>query len=123
MNLFEGPSAYLSKLHSHLSILQLGAGYAPHQDGHDVAIVVLDGTVETMGRVVEPYGVVFYAAGEVHDMKNLGHAPACYLVFEFHKNTQSEEAPLAVFTEQPEAMTAADDPEAQVAHKLELFAS
>ncbi|HET7446590.1 MAG TPA: hypothetical protein VFJ49_01495 [Methyloceanibacter sp.] len=60
----EGPSAYLSKLHSHLSILQPGAGYAPHQDGHDVAIVVLDGTVETMGRVVEPYGVVFYAAGE-----------------------------------------------------------
>ena len=101
VQLFEGPTAYLYKLHSHLSVLQPRAGYASHTDQHDVAIVVLSGRVQTMQRVVEPHGVIFYAAGEMHDMKNVGDTPACYLVFEFHKSGGSDEAPLAIFTEQP----------------------
>lgn len=101
VKLFEGPTAYLYKLHSHLSVLQPRAGYASHTDQHDVAIVVLSGRVQTMQRVVEPHGVIFYAAGEMHDMKNVGDTPACYLVFEFHKSGGSDEAPLAIFTEQP----------------------
>ena len=56
--LLDGPTAYLTKLHSHLTILQPGSGYAAHADEHDVAIVVLGGRVETMGRTVEPHEVI-----------------------------------------------------------------
>jgi quercetin dioxygenase-like cupin family protein len=82
--LFEHPTDYLGKLHAHVSNLQPEAGYPPHADDYDVAILVLRGKVETLDRVVEPLGVVFYAAGEIHGMKNVGDVPARYLVFEFH---------------------------------------
>jgi mannose-6-phosphate isomerase-like protein (cupin superfamily) len=82
--LFEHPTSYLGKLHAHVSNLQPGAGYPAHADDYDVAILVLGGKVETLDRVVEPLGVVFYAAGEMHGMKNVGDVPARYIVFELH---------------------------------------
>ncbi len=44
-------------------MLQPGAGYAPHADPYDVAILMLAGRVETLGQIVEPLGVIFYSAG------------------------------------------------------------
>ena len=80
----EGETRCLRRLQSHLTTLQPGAGYDPHVDAHDVAIVVLEGTLETLGEQVGPDSVVFYAAGESHGMRNVGDVPAIYLVFEFH---------------------------------------
>jgi quercetin dioxygenase-like cupin family protein len=80
----EGETRCLRRLQSHLTTLQPGAGYDPHVDAHDVAIVVLEGTVETLGEQVGPDSVVFYAAGESHGMRNVGDVPAIYLVFELH---------------------------------------
>ena len=80
----EQTTAYLDKLHAHLTTMQPGAGYAPHIDAHDVAIVVLSGQVETLGQIVKPHGVIFYAAGQPHGLRNIGAEPAEYLVFEFH---------------------------------------
>ncbi len=82
--IFQGPTSFLGKLHCHLTHLQPRAGYAPHTDPYDVAIVLLSGTVETMGRTVEGKGVIYYSAGEPHGMRNVGDEPARYLVFEFH---------------------------------------
>lgn len=82
--LFEGPTAHLGKLHAHITELQPGAGYPPHADAYDVAIVVLSGQVETLGQRVEPFGAIYYSAGEMHGMKNVGDTVAHYLVFEFH---------------------------------------
>jgi quercetin dioxygenase-like cupin family protein len=82
--LIEGPTRYLEKLHCHLTVLQPGAGYPPHADSYDIAIVLLRGSVETLGRRVEPHGFIHYAAGEPHGIKSLGPGPAVYLVFEFH---------------------------------------
>jgi quercetin dioxygenase-like cupin family protein len=82
--LFEGPTAYLARLHCHASVLAPGAGYEPHADAHDVAIVVLAGQLETLGQRVHPYSVIFYPAGELHGMRNPGAATAKYVVFEFH---------------------------------------
>jgi quercetin dioxygenase-like cupin family protein len=82
--LFEGPTACLDKLHCHASTLTPGAGYNPHSDAYDVAIIVLDGEVETLGQCVGPYGVIFYPAGEPHGMRNPGKMIARYVVFEFH---------------------------------------
>jgi len=81
---FEGSTCHLRKLHCHVTTLQPGAGYPPHADGYDVAILTLRGTVETLGRRVGQHNIIYYAAGEPHGMKNVGNDPAVYLVFEFH---------------------------------------
>ena len=91
--IFESPTRYLRKLHCHVSILKPGAGYPPHDDPHEVVIVILDGTVETLGQRVGPNSVIFYAANEPHGMKNVGTTPATYVVIEFHGSPGSSEGP------------------------------
>jgi quercetin dioxygenase-like cupin family protein len=82
--LFEGPTAFLGKLHAHVTELQPGGGYPAHADKYDVAIIVFSGTVETLGQRLGPGGSVYYSAGQRHGMRNVGTDPAKYLVFEFH---------------------------------------
>jgi quercetin dioxygenase-like cupin family protein len=81
---FEGATRWLSKLHAHLTTLAPSAGYEPHVDLHDVAIVVLKGEVETLGRRVGKHGVIYFAAGDPHGMRNPGPEAAQYVAFEFH---------------------------------------
>jgi uncharacterized cupin superfamily protein len=82
--LFQQATHALGKLHAHLTTLQPGAGYEPHADPYDVAIVLLSGEIETVGKRVRPLGLVYYSAGVLHGMRNVGTTPATYLVFEFH---------------------------------------
>jgi uncharacterized RmlC-like cupin family protein len=90
---FQQETHGLAKLHCHLTTLQPGAGYAAHADPYDVAIVLLSGEVETVGARVRPLGLMYYSAGHVHGMKNIGSRPASYLVFEFHSASQRAPAP------------------------------
>jgi quercetin dioxygenase-like cupin family protein len=82
---FEEPTTWLGKLNAHVTTLSPGAGYEPHVDEHDVAIVVLQGEVEALGRRVRPHGLIFFAAGEPHGMRNPSGQPAHYVVFEFQR--------------------------------------
>lgn len=82
--IFEGPTRYLRRLHCHVSTVRPGAGYDPHHDDYDVAIVLLKGTVETVGQRVEAPSVIFYSADEPHGLRNVGGNTAEYVVFEFH---------------------------------------
>lgn len=82
--IFESPTGYLRRLQSHITALEPGGGYAPHEDAHDVAIVMLSGKVQAAGTTLGPQGLYYFAAGESHGMKNVGDGPARYLVFEFH---------------------------------------
>ena len=84
--IMEGVTGLLGKLHCHVSRLAPGAGYEPHVDGYDVAIIVLSGRVETLGQEAGPFDVIYYAAGQEHGMRNVGSEPAQYLVFEFHSS-------------------------------------
>jgi quercetin dioxygenase-like cupin family protein len=88
--LFEGPTGYLGKLHCHFSQLPPGKGYKAHIDPYDVAIILMEGEVETLATRVSPSGVIFYGAGEPHGMYNPGTSTAKYLVFEFHFDKTSE---------------------------------
>lgn len=81
---FEGRTQWLRKFHCHTSRLEPGAGYAPHADAYDVAILVLSGRVQTLGREAGKGELIFYPAGELHGMRNPGTEPAHYLVFEWH---------------------------------------
>jgi mannose-6-phosphate isomerase-like protein (cupin superfamily) len=82
--IFEQATDRLGKLHAHLTVLQPGAGYDPHVDPYDAAILLLSGEVETAGQRVRPFGIIYYSAGEPHGIRNPGTRPATYLVFEFH---------------------------------------
>ena len=82
--LMEFATSYLAKLHAHQSILQSGGGYEPHIDGHDVAIIVLSGLLETRGRTFGPNSFMLHSAGASHGIRNVGANAAHYLVFEFH---------------------------------------
>lgn len=82
--LFSGATPNLSKLSGHVSTMPPGAGYEPHADAYDVAIVTLEGEIETLGETVGPNSVIFYPAGQPHGMRNAGSTPAKYVVFEFH---------------------------------------
>lgn len=82
--LFEGPKAYLDKLHAHVTHMRPGAGYLAHEDEYDVGIIVFSGVVETSGKMVGPRGSDYYAASEPHGLRNVGKESTHYLVFEFH---------------------------------------
>jgi uncharacterized cupin superfamily protein len=81
---FEGATGSLRKLHCHASTLTPGEGYEPHVDAYDVAVVVFEGELETLGERARPHDVIFYRGGEAHGMRNRGDVTARYLVFEFH---------------------------------------
>lgn len=81
---FDGATRWLRNLHCHTSRLEPGAGYAPHIDPYDVAILMQSGRVQTLGKDVGPGSLIYYPAGKVHGMRNIGDEPAQYLVFEFH---------------------------------------
>lgn len=81
---FEGGTRYLDHLHCHTTYLGPGAGYAEHRDDHDVAIVLLDGTIEVLGQTLGKDSIVFVPAGRLHGMRNPGPDRARYLVIEFH---------------------------------------
>lgn len=82
--LFGESTHWLHKLQCHTTAMLPGAGYAPHVDGYDVVMIILDGTLESIGKTLAPYGVFFYASGELHGASNPGSGTAHYVVFEFH---------------------------------------
>jgi MoaA/NifB/PqqE/SkfB family radical SAM enzyme/mannose-6-phosphate isomerase-like protein (cupin superfamily) len=85
--LFEKPTEYLEKLHCHTTHLAPGAGYAPHTDSYDVAILLLEGEVQTLGQNIKAPVVIFYETGKPHGILNPTACPAQYLVFEFHRHS------------------------------------
>ena len=85
--MFEEPTQYLGKLHCHATSLASGSGYEPHLDPYDVAILLLEGEVETLGQIIKAPSVIFYEAGKPHGMSNPTDYTAKYLVFEFHRHS------------------------------------
>ncbi|MCI0622523.1 MAG: hypothetical protein L0387_12830 [Acidobacteria bacterium] len=81
--IFEGPTRLLRRLHAHASFAHLGEGSAPHRDPHDVAVVVLQGAMETTSGRVEAPGIIFHPAGRTHFLRSVGLQPARYLAIEF----------------------------------------
>ena len=81
--IFEGATRLLGRLHAHLSVARSGEGSKPHQDAHDVVVVVLKGAVETTSGRVEAPGIIFHPAGRTHFFRSVGEQPAGYLAIEF----------------------------------------
>lgn len=88
--LHDAPSTWLARLHCHATWLQAGAGYPEHRDPHDLAIVLLEGTIEVRGRQMHAPALVFCPAGTPHDMRNPTPAVARYLVLEWSADGADE---------------------------------
>jgi mannose-6-phosphate isomerase-like protein (cupin superfamily) len=91
--LFEGPSAFLGKLHAHVTRIVPGGGYDAHRDAHDVSIFLIKGEIAVLGKRIVAPAVVFFPAGHLHDMKVAGSEPAKYVVWEFHRTESGHERP------------------------------
>jgi quercetin dioxygenase-like cupin family protein len=82
----DGPTALLSRLHVHVTRLDPGGESPEHVDEHDVVLLTLEGSIETLEQEVAPESLVFLPAFKPHSMRNGGSTPARYLVLEFHGN-------------------------------------
>jgi mannose-6-phosphate isomerase-like protein (cupin superfamily) len=82
--LLEGPTTCLEKLHAHVTKLAPGVENAPHAHEYETAMVVLEGEIETLDRRVRHHGLVYYAGGAPHGIRNPCAEPARYVVIEFH---------------------------------------
>jgi quercetin dioxygenase-like cupin family protein len=85
------PTNFLGRLHAHLTEMDPGHGYEAHRDRYDVAIIVFSGKLDTGGEVIGPGSVLYYAAGVLHGLRNVGEEIARYLVIEFeHPETTAD---------------------------------
>jgi quercetin dioxygenase-like cupin family protein len=75
----------LDELEIHISTLKPGQSpHAPHQHQHEELLILKEGTLETFQsgqtRRVGPGGIIFQASNEMHNVTNVGQAPATYFV-------------------------------------------
>jgi len=75
----------LDELEIHISTLKPGQSpHAPHQHQHEELLILKEGTLETFQsgatRRVGPGGIIFQASNEMHNVTNVGPAPATYYV-------------------------------------------
>jgi uncharacterized cupin superfamily protein len=86
--IFEGKTHFLDRLHVHRSLVMPGGGYEPHADPHDVMIVLLEGTIQTMGQTMTAPAFFYHPADSLHGLRASGDRPAEYLVVEFHGSAE-----------------------------------
>ena len=98
--LFEGPTQFLNTLHMHVTDIDPQGGYDPHVDPYDVAIIVLEGQIETGGRRLTRGGVAYFAAGESHGLRGIGPGVSRYLVVEF-RGPDAEKPPIGAKGHRP----------------------
>jgi quercetin dioxygenase-like cupin family protein len=82
---FDAQTATLANLECHVTTLNPGeAPHAPHRHPDEELIVVKEGTLEVMingvTRQAGPGSVVFFAANDLHGLRNGGTTPATYYV-------------------------------------------
>jgi quercetin dioxygenase-like cupin family protein len=88
---FNSPTAALSNLECHVTLLNPGmASHPPHHHPEEEVIVIREGTVEALingeWKRVGPGSVIFNACNVTHDFRNVGDRPALYHVFSWRSS-------------------------------------
>ena len=87
-DVINGPSSTLEKLHCHISTLRPGErSSAPRLHPQEEVIIVKEGTIEAEydghTSVATAGSIIYFAAGAVTAMKNVGTTPATYYVLNY----------------------------------------
>lgn len=82
------PTATFEKFESHVTTLNPGvASHPPHKHSREEFIILKEGNLEVFiagkTHLAGPGSVFFFAANDMHNMRNVGTMPATYLVFNF----------------------------------------
>ena len=82
------PTATFEKFESHVTTLNPGvASHPPHRHSREEFILLKEGNLDVFvaGKThpAGPGSVFFFAANDLHNMRNVGTTPATYLVFNF----------------------------------------
>jgi quercetin dioxygenase-like cupin family protein len=85
---FDAPTPTLDKFHCHISTLNPGENTgAPHRHPQEELVIIKEGTLEINidGKLqtATTGSMIFYAANELENMRNVGERPATYYVLQF----------------------------------------
>ena len=83
--LIDRPTRFLSRLRVHRTEMAAGCGYGWHKDDHDLAIVLVRGTVVSMTRRVAAPAILLHRAGSLHDIRCEGPEGARWFAVELHR--------------------------------------
>jgi quercetin dioxygenase-like cupin family protein len=97
-DVFDGPTATLANLECHVTTVNPGeAPHAAHRHADEELLFVKEGTIEvTINGVVRqagPGSVVFFAANDLHGLRNTGSTPATYYVLRIVPHDLPQPAP------------------------------
>jgi uncharacterized cupin superfamily protein len=87
-DVINAPTPTLERFHCHISTLNPGQNTgAPHRHPQEEFVILKEGTLEVNinGKVqtVGAGSMIFYAANELENMRNVGQVPATYYVVQF----------------------------------------
>lgn len=94
------PTRTLDELEVHVTTLEPGkAPHAPHRHGHEELLIIKEGNVEALidgqWKPAGPGSIIFFAANQLHGLRNAGSIPAVYHVVAFKTNaTPADAAPV-----------------------------
>ncbi len=88
VTVFDAPTPTLDKFHCHISTLNPGENTgALHRHPQEELVIIKEGTLEINidGKIstAKAGDMVFYAANENENMRNIGKTPATYYVLQF----------------------------------------
>lgn len=88
VTVFDAPTPTLDKFHCHISTLNPGENTgAPHRHPQEELVIIKEGTLEINidGKLqtATAGAMIFYAANELENMRNVGKTPATYYVLQF----------------------------------------
>jgi mannose-6-phosphate isomerase-like protein (cupin superfamily) len=100
-DVFNGPTTTLDNFESHITTVNVGqSSHMPHTHGNEELLVVKEGTMEVTinGKTqIAPAGsIIFYAANDLHGLRNGGDVPATYFVFNWRTAKTPATIPAAV---------------------------
>jgi mannose-6-phosphate isomerase-like protein (cupin superfamily) len=83
--IFDSATATVDRLESHVTSLDVGkASHAAHQHSDEELVFVREGVIEAtingVARLAPAGSVIFFAAKDLHGMRNAGDTPASYFV-------------------------------------------
>lgn len=86
---FQAPTATLDELECHITTVNPGEStHPPHQHPDEEIMILKEGTVEVLVngklKTVGPGSVIFQAANQSHNIRNIGKVPATYHVVKWN---------------------------------------